>query len=721
MRMRIVVTAAVVSFASFGQDANVEPHVAFMTKFEEAVKADNYAQMKDLVIKNKPNVQRGFFLFEAEYCSAVSNKSEEDLKHRINILEKLSTLASQEFKDRSLADRIAWMKTLTPEMCVKKIEFDGLEYEGEQTFRQAEKSGDKGQYKAAIEKFEKAYPLTVAIGDPYWRVNMNIWLASAYNGMGEIYETAYHYKRGIELARELKQMNQMTEFDAPGKLKKLAGMNNLRDDLIDVTIAVAESKKKYAETVERLAAEALNPGGAAGAESKPGGAAPAPGTKGMPAGLPPPANKHTARIEWVDAEKSKPKEAVGRTVPTANVHANGPWLNWYGTQVSPSAPSKQTVLPGDNLFKNDKGKLLLDPDGAGKAPEERLKVQEGKAEVVLFKARTYQDGTKADIRHRLMEEPRAFSLNGMNLSFKSGTPGETPLNLRWQGATAVTTKFEGYEITVYDDSANGDFSTYGDDSMTISKAGVVKSIPLSRYVYLGDLLYEMKIEPNGQNVRFKPYDGPIALLEFKYVATTMPAFMILEGLNENAQFYVNLMECKDKPMWVPPGEYKFRDGYFMFGEGEKRETISVKNTRCNAFKVAEGKLNLCEMGGAKPPGFTYAWKAELEKDKGKTMIRVPGKHIQVFGCGGEEYYFFMSGVFRPHVKIRSSKDGTPFFDKQMRAPAREDLDDNKPWGDIAFFPKDIEAEKTTSGDVFVQLEGEYPKLGKITSTPQQVQ
>jgi hypothetical protein len=128
------------------------------------------------------------------------------------------------------------------------------------------------------------------------------------------------------------------------------------------------------------------------------------------------------------------------------------------------------------------------------------------------------------------------------------------------------------------------------------------------------------------------------------------------------------------------------------------------------------------MGGAKEPGFTFQWKAEIEKDKGKVLVKVPGSKIQVFGCAGEEYAHFLTGVFRPTVKMRSgSADGPVFFNKQMRAPATEDLEDNVPWDSVAFFPKSIEAEKTGSGDVYVQLEGEYPKLGKISSTPQQVQ
>jgi hypothetical protein len=340
----------------------------------------------------------------------------------------------------------------------------------------------------------------------------------------------------------------------------------------------------------------------------------------------------------------------------------------------------------------------------------------GKTEPVAFKQRTFPDGTKVDVYYNALEQPNSFVLAGFNLELRPGGPND-PTYVRWQGASTVHTKFDGWDVTIYDDSADGRFDTWGDDSIIVGKGKPTKAMPLSRYIYLGDLLFELKLDPNGQNIRFKPYDGPIALIQFDWVGASVPAFMILEGLNENANFYVNLVDCKDKPMWVPPGEYKFRNGYFAFGDGEKRETIRVTNTKSTSFKVAEGQLNKVPMGAAKPPGFTFTWKTEQAKDKGKTMITLPGKSIKVFGCAGEEYSYFTTGVVRPTVKMRAGKEGAVFYDKQMKAPAREDLNGKNPWPDVIFFPKEAEVEKSVSGDVYVTLEADYPKLGKITSTP----
>jgi hypothetical protein len=80
----------------------------------------------------------------------------------------------------------------------------------------------------------------------------------------------------------------------------------------------------------------------------------------------------------------------------------------------------------------------------------------------------------------------------------------------------------------------------------------------------------------------------------------------------------------------------------------------------------------------------------------------------------------MAGVFKPTVKARAVKSSSVFYDKPMKAPAREDVD-AKPWDKVVFFPKDIRIDKDVAGEVTLQLEAEHPKLGKITSTPTPVE
>jgi hypothetical protein len=720
MRNRFVVAVALFSASVFvsAQQPAPDKIEEMITKFEAAVKGDNYAQMKDLVVRaGKDDSLEAYWRLEYQLESAISNKSDEDKAARLAVLEKLASLFSQEFKDRLMSDRLAYVKTLTPEQAVKGVQMQDLMREANTALQQAEKVGEKSGYTAAGTKYQAALAHALEIKDVFWELSTYIWLGLISDRLEEKFDSAYYYKRSFEVARDQKALEYIAKYQVPGKLKSLAN-KGLKDDLIDVAIPLAESKKKYTAQIEKLTAEAVG-----GTDSKPGAGAPgaaAGANKGaLPGTLPPPANKHTMRIEWIDAEKSKYVVANQRPTLTSNLQANGHWYFWQNTRLS--GEGKQTIMVGEHLFKNDKGKVMFDPDGPGKGAEERLKIAMGKPEPIAFKARTFPDGTKVDLNYVALEVPNKFVLAGFNLDLRAPGPND-PIDVRWLSSSAVSTKFDGFEVTVYDDSADGRFDTWGDDSVVVSKGGKpVRSAPLSRFLYVGDLLYEFKLDPNGQNMRFKPYDGAIALLQFDWVGGSVPAFMILEGLNENASFFLNLVDCKDKPMWVPPGEYKFRNGYFAFGEGDKRETIKVMNTKSTSFKVAEGALNKVPMGAAKPPGFTFTWKTETTKDKGKTIIALRGKDIKVFGCAGEEYMYFTTGVFRPTVKMRSGKEGAVFYDKQMKPPAREDLNEKRAWDSVIFFPKDIEVDKAVAGDVFVTLEADYPKLGKITSLPSQAE
>ena len=241
----------------------------------------------------------------------------------------------------------------------------------------------------------------------------------------------------------------------------------------------------------------------------------------MPATLPPAANKHTMRIEWIDADKLDVRRRPnGRPVLTPNVHANGPGTTGYSTEIGPTAATKLARHPGRAHLQERQGQADLRPGRAGKAPEEKLKVPIGKARAHRLQGSAFPDGTKVDVTSLVMEPPKHVHRQRRRNELQGAPVRTIRSSIRWQGATAVTHKFDGWDITIFDDSADGKFDAYGDDSVMISKGKVVRSVPLSRYVYLGDLLFEMKLDPSGQNMRFKPYDGPIALLQFDYVGKT---------------------------------------------------------------------------------------------------------------------------------------------------------------------------------------------------------
>ncbi len=689
-------------FARAQQEPNAE---AFMNKFEVAAGADSFVQMQELVKKNRDHIVDGFMMWETLYCSAVANNSTADVKTRMNVLEKLSTINQLENKDKYLAERLTWTKALTPEACGKKAKMWEYLSDGDKAIKEANNLRTPEAFQKAIDIFSKFVPIAEEITDGFWMINGNYWLGEGHKGKLEYFEACYHYKKAVESGRDTKMMNIVEKYGLMNLLRTLAQNAKIREDLIDVKVPLEKAKTQYKEAEEKAAA---SPGGGAGG----GGTA-------IPTGVtnaPPLANKHTLKIDWVDGDKPKYKEIGPRTFLTPNYQANSHWLFWHTQEVNPGKPEKFKGIPGDSEIKNEKGKLLFDPDGSGKAPEDKLKVPEGKTDVVAFKGRKYSEGTEGDVFLRMMSLPSQYKLMGFDL--KDGrAPSEKPIVLKWIGSTAVTTKFNGVDIAVYDDSGDGNFVGYGEDSVVVGTGKTARVQPLSKYIYIGDLLFEMKLEASGAGIRFKPYDGPIALLKFDYKSTTNPAFMIAEGVGEQANISFNLMDAKDKPMWVPPGRYRFRNGYFAYGEGDRRETILVEQGKSAEFGISEGKLNTIAMGAAKDPGFTFVWKADTRREKGEDYITIVGKDIKVFGCGGEEYRWFSAGVFKPTVHIKSAKEGPDAFSKEMKPPAREDLDDKHPALDVVYFPKTFDVKKPVAGEVFLQLECDYPKLGKITSTP----
>ena len=629
MRTRLLIPSLLLlgCLRVLGQD----PIETFMAKFEEAVKGDNYAGMKELVVKAGPdNAADGYMRYEYQLCSAIANKSDEDKVLRLNVVEKMTSLISQEFKNRMPADRLAWVKTLTPEQAGKRVQMGDVLTEASALLGRAEKGGEKPLFQQAAAKYVQATATAAEIKDLYWEVSNYVWLGYIAEKLEEKFDAAYYYKRSFETAREQKALDMVAKFTLPAKLKTLS-RGGLRDDLIDITVPLEESKKKYADTLAKKDAEAVNSGARRAPTASPRAErreAPRPAegprrpcrerclrprtnTRCGSSGSTPRRSPTRRRTGGRCSRRTSARTATGCTGSRPKWGRRRPWR---------TRPSFRESTPSRTRRASCSSTLT----GRERRPRSASRSSSESPRSLTFKQRSLPDGSKVDARFLAMEPPNTFTVNGVGMNFKAAGPND-PLRIRWQGATAVTSKFDGWDVTIFDDSADGKFDAYGDDSVMISKGKVGRVVPLSRYVYVGDLLFEMKLDPSGQNLRFKPYDGPIALLQFEYVANTMPAFMILEGLNENAQFFINLMDCKDKPMWVPPGEYKFRNGYFSYGEGEKRETISVGNAKSMQFKVAEGTLNKVQMGAAKAPGFTCTWKTEQTKDKGKTMINLRGQ------------------------------------------------------------------------------------------------
>ena len=692
--LTIIVAAVLIALALPAQGGRVDQ---FINDFEKAMVADNFAEMQSLVKQSGETVKSAFIAYEGQWCAAAAANRAADKASREKFLETLSKVSSLAQKDEFCSQRLIWLKGLSAEAVAKKSKIDESLQTGSVLYQRADRERTEKAWDPVIEHFTKFVELAVSVPDPYWEMSGCYYVGDEHQGKLEYFEACYWYKRAVVVGQAAKLTAFINLYKLNDKATKAAKDGSFREDFVEVTIPVAESKVKFKA---RQAEAAKAPAEATGAAAIPN----------APANLPPPANIHTMKLEWTDLEKSKVSVlAAGRPPFTTWYQTNAHWYFWPAIAFKSGDKVKLPFLPGEHELRNEKGKALLDPDGAGKATDEAFKIPQ-KPDVVSFKGRKYNDGTLGEVSVRLMEGPYQYKIMGQ--AAKAQRDGGV-VQFRWQGAMQTVTKFDGLDIAVYDEDADGTFTSYGKDCVVIGKGKDAVIQPLSQYIYIKGLLYHLKLDPAGGNFRIKPYDGPVAPLKIEWKGASVPQSLIFGGSGDLASFFINVIDAKDKPMWVPVGEYSLTSGYFAFGEaGEKRETILISKGRSGSFRVIEKRMNTLELGAAKDPGFRFLWKAESFEEKGEKMVRVAPKELKVIGCFGEEYEWFQTGVVRPLVKMRMGEKGAPFFDKEMAFPDKEDFNKDS---QLIWLPHVLEVKKPGAGEVWIQMECNYPKLGKITS------
>lgn len=708
----ILVLALGLAAAAPAQDLNAQQ---LIDEFAKAVAADQFAAMKDLLLKQRKVVRYAWMDGESQYFSAVANKSDADKATRGNVLQKFAQLCNLELKDGWFNDRWRWAQAQDVAVAAKMVKIYEVYDAGDRDFLKAsaERTGDL--YAACVKAFTELDRLASEVPDPMYVCYANWYLGSSHKGLFNQFEAVYCFKKAIESGREAKLQ---TLVDRDGnfafEMKKIAEAAKIDVAKVDLRLPIAEAKAKY----EALGSGAPAPTeGAEGAASKPA-AGPKPEDDGKPkpppkagtpekAGgkdaIPPRPDAHGGKVDWIEVDKPKVKEVGEKGFLSPFVFSNNPPLRWQTVRVPPGGDVKFPSVPGDNKLLYDKGKLSFDADGGGKAEPEKFKIGT-KPEVVKFAKRDYGDGVTGDVWIRMMEQPSTYKLMGFDAK---EAPDKDGLNVLYACGMAATTKFEGFEATFYDDNADGRFNSWVEDCVVVAKGPQRRVQPLSKAVYVGDLLYECSIDAAGQHVKFKPWDRPLALLKVDYGAGPGPAFLVAKGVGDVADVAFNLMDARDKWMWVPAGEYQIAGGYFAYGDADKRETITITQGRSGTMALKADQQAVWKLGGA-DAGFKFLWRADRKDD----VIVLKGSKIEVYGAFNERYEHFLPGVFRPTVRAKSGEKGAVFFEKEM---ARVDEGALRLDGGARFFPKDLEIKAPGKGDVLLQLEETYPKLGKITS------
>jgi hypothetical protein len=695
--------AALLCSAAIGQDLTTSD---FLQQFSKAIQSDDYATARTLVSGNQRLIRYAWLEGEGQYHSAVANASEKDKADRGGVMMKLAQLTNMVHKDGWYLDRWRWAEAQSAEKSTKLAalyeKYDRADREWARA--QVEKTGEL--YAACAKMFAEIEVDAVEAGDPVFGFYSNWYLAACRRGEFKYYDAIYAAKRAIEAGREAKLdavVDRESNLHEIIKKSATAASPEIDESKVDVRLSLDESKKKYEQIMQ--GGVPVPPGGEEGEKPAPGAepAKPRTGTTPEDKDLPPLPNRHPKK-EPVEVAKTKVREVNDKGFFSSNPNSNNPPLRWASYQVPYNSDTRLPIIPGDHKVINDQGKLLLDLDGDGKAAPEKLKLG-GKPEVVKFAKRDLGSGVVADVYLRLMERPTSYKMMGFD---SKDQPDRDGAWIHYACGMSVTGKFDGYDVTVFDDNGDGRFNTYVEDCVVVAKGSTKRVQPLSKTIYVGDLLYDFEIDADGKKFVLKPYEGALSLVKLDFGSGPPAQFLTARGLGERAEVAFNLMDARDKWMWVPSGEYQIAHGYFASGpEGDKRETITIEAGRKNTVSLPPGERVVWKAGGA-GDGYRFVWR--VEKKGNEVLLR--GKDVSVYGAGGEKYEWFLPGVLRPQVRAKMGEKGSVFFDKQM---GRIDAGMLTLDGSLRFYPRDIDFKLPGSGDLYMQLEENYPKLGKISS------
>jgi len=696
-------------------------HGEFMNKFAAAVKADDFNAQSKLLDDNKKHILNGFMNWENAWCrfsQGEDGNSKESAAWIMQVLEALASINTiKGERDKFLVQRIPWLQGLTNEQKRAKLKMRTLLDSSFNDWNKVMKT----PVLAEAQKLASVYGESVGYAsdgdDQYWAANNCNLAAKVLEKVKDWYGTAYWYKKGAAFGETGHARAKVEGLRLDYWGAEAAKQGKLRFEFIDVTVATEESKKKYETAIAKATADAVKGGGKPG-EPAAGGGVVAPkndeASKKAIAAMPPAPNKHPdgADLGWAEVSGLKvSKLKKWPTIHTSYFRANAHWTFWDFIQVQREQAMPVRILPlSDTVLENRKGKLMLHPGGKGKGKEERLKLGP-KAKLREFKKVSYDDGSSGKLWHEMMVRPNRYQQNGFTMGGSSDL-----ITVLYRGGTMVAGKLRGVKFELHDANGNGKFNDWGADYLIFGKGKKAQCRALSKYIELDGLMYEFGLDANGKTVRTKPYTGPIAPLKFEYKSGIKPSAMLARGnLVEDQNYFHDLLQCREKPQWVVPGDRIFWEGYIAMGKGDKRQTIWIQRGRARPFTVTAGMLNIWKMGGAGDGGFVFDAKATVEKGSGgKSQIVLLGSDVKIYGSFGELYASITTGHVTPQVQVSVGKASTKaVIKKKMRAPERTDVTKNS---NNMFCPKTLELKKEFSGsDYRFKLSADYKPLGRIQS------
>src|SRR5262249_9563541 len=107
----------------------------------------------------------------------------------------------------------------------------------------------------------------------------------------------------------------------------------------------------------------------------------------------------------------------------------------------------------------------------------------------------YADGSTGKVWHQILSRPLQINANGIALKLSAGDP-----YIAIRGASQAKGKVRGQDFAIYDCNGNGLFNDFGFDCVVTGSGKTQRVQPLSKYILIGDLLYELRVDPNGKAV-----------------------------------------------------------------------------------------------------------------------------------------------------------------------------------------------------------------------------
>ena len=694
--LALLLTAALISPCALAQKVSDASELA--SRFVVAVQADSLADMKGLLEANRnPGLVANAFdqLGISHTARRLGGGDEEELKKSMLVLERLAQMDKlYGSRNNFLEKRLAWMGGLDEKANRLRLEMWNGMSEAIGSWNAAQR-GDPEAVKKAVKAYTEASAVAKEAGDHYHAAMSAMTAGSLARKLPDWFMAAYHYKSAADLGRLGSHAADAITNLAPERgVQEAIKTGKIREEFLDTSLPLEEARAAY----EKKVAEAPSVADTATAGIMND-------ELGKALGNPPNVFPAGTEMGWETTEGLKRKAL--KKEPTWDppyYRAAGAPMSWGAFSVPKGGVVKFSLLPGDPEFENDGGKLMLYPKGQGASKAKRIKLKE-KPSVVTFKNVEYLDKSVGDVHHWMVKMGSTFKLMGKGFR----TSGQT-LTVFYKGATYVTGEARGVPFEIHDIDGNGAFNDFGLDAIVTGTKKNQVVLPLSKYVNLGSLLYELKVEINGSAIRTKPYDGPLAAVKLDWKGKKRPTALLAKGDSREQGYFVDLTRAIDKPIWVVPCKLQFENGYIAEGKGKKRKTIFILRGRAPWIDIEAGKIETIPMGGA-GEGYTIGFEPKVKReDGGKELVEIEGTALKFFGGGGEEYSRMEFGNFLPEVKVRKEGRDRVMIKGKMKVPDSGNLNATN-----IFFPGTIELKKTFKGPFEVQLEGESSALGKFTS------